>query len=186
MILTRYPRRAYLRSFWISLCLVLGLAGGTIFVGLTAAAIDTMVWLVVGVLVVALLGYGYPHIVRKPYAVMYRCFEYYGKLLRICLKLACFFLVFVVVGRAGSKLPVGPRPEHSMWLPRKSTPNDEFGDEFEGKRGMVHQQWVATYLAWAHQSGNGWAVMLLPFLVLLAAFEPEEERSFPATIYTLF
>ncbi len=185
MIIARHPRRAYLRSFWISLCLVLGTAGA-LLAGLWSASLDTTVLLVTGMLAVALFGYLYPPIAKRPYAAMYHCFEYYGQLLRFCLKLVCFFLVFVAVGRAGSKLPVAPRPAGSMWLPRSSTPAEEFDSEFEGTQGDENPHWTATYLAWAHRSGNGWAVMLLPFLVLLSVLEPEEERSFPANIYTLF
>lgn len=185
MILARYPRRAYLRSFWISLCLVLGTAGA-LLAGLWSASIATTVVFVNGMLTVMLFGYWYPQIAKRPYTAMYHCFEYYGRLLRFCLKLVCFFLVFAAVGWAGSKLPVGLRSTGSMWLPRSSTPAEEFDSEFEGRKEAEHPRWMATYITWARQSGNGWAVMLLPFLVLLSALEPEEERSFPANIYTLF
>ncbi len=166
------------------LCLsgaVLGAALGS----MASAPMGELALFMVGMVTLAMVGYRYPTLAKRPYAVMYRGFEQYCRLLRLCLKLACFS-VFVVVGRAGSTLPLQPRTGWSMWIPRCSTPPDVFESEFEGKHDLGSTSWIATYVTWARRTGNGWAIMLLPFLTLLSALEPDEERSFPPNIYTLF
>jgi hypothetical protein len=52
--------------------------------------------------------------------------------------------------------------------------------------GRQHPRWARAYVRWAPQSGNGWAVVLLPFLALLSLFADDEEEPVPVQNYTLF
>jgi hypothetical protein len=47
-------------------------------------------------------------------------------------------------------------------------------------------RWARTYIRWAPRSGNGWAIVLLPFLGLLSLFGEDEEEPVPVQNYTLF
>jgi hypothetical protein len=103
-----------------------------------------------------------------------------GLILRVCL-----FVIFSVIGRAGSSLQL--KGETSMWKER---------DPLSTLTGLLpfserHQSssprgWVRTYLKWAVQSGNLWAVSLIPFFCFLKMVSTEQERADRGNIYTLF
>lgn len=186
MFLPIQPRRAYCQGFWIGLCFVVGAA-----MVVAAAAADKPGWLmgiVVGVIAAAGVGYWVPDLVRRPYAAWSLATEAYARIVRLLIKVICFFLVFVAVGRGGSELVLDRKSTRgSMWVPRGVTPREHFAQDYEGAGDNSSERaWIGSYIRWAKNSGNLWAVMLLPFLVLLSVFEPEEERSFPDNIYTLF
>jgi len=98
-------------------------------------------------------------------------------LLRICL-----FVIFAAVGRTGSRFAFGPKASHTMWLAKKS--GDDAGKDlllWQGTPG-----WIRSYFSWAFRSGNSWAVVLIPFLVLLRMVSVEQQRTSEGNIYTLF
>lgn len=98
-------------------------------------------------------------------------------LLRICL-----FVIFSAVGRTGSRFALGPIASSTMWLSKKSV---ECAREqlllWQGTPG-----WIRSYFSWAFRSGNSWAVVLIPFLVLLRMVSVEQQRTSEGNIYTLF
>jgi len=186
MMLPVRPRRAWLISFWI---VFTGAVTGTV----TAMSVvmgripEVLIVVVVGV---ASLVFG----TLSPSAVkpVYRLWNWVSELVlrgvRLTLKLVCFFLLFTVVGRGGAALPlIRQSGASSFWLPRHMTTGRLFRHEYEAARGEAASMgWVRTFLAWAWESGHGWALAVLPFLVLLATLEPEAEQEFPSNIYTLF
>jgi hypothetical protein len=100
----------------------------------------------------------------------------------------CYFVVFVAVGSAGSRLSLGgSSASRSFWvarpLPDGAARRMSLGSDHAagGRLG-----WVTNYLSWALRSGNAWAIVLLPFLAILAALSLPEERTVASNIYTLF
>jgi hypothetical protein len=100
----------------------------------------------------------------------------------------CFFVILVAVGRAGSRmrLAVGGGASTS-WASRTSLARETYRTLFaEAFSGRADAGWIANYWRWATQTGNFWAVSLLPFLAVLKLLTGEEEKAVQANIYTLF
>lgn len=186
MVVPVHPRRAWLQSFWIVTCSTSGFFVG----GLLAVQLGSM-WLAAGLLAGGLLsyiGFLFPAVTLGPYRLWFRILDLYCRVVRLAVKVVCFFVIFVIVGRRKSSLCVDrPTDKASIWLPRTTLPSANYPHEYEGEIGPARlRSWVSVYAAWARSSGNGWAITLLPFLLLLSLLEPEQERAFPAGIYTLF
>lgn len=106
--------------------------------------------------------------------------------LRIVIAGICYFVVVAVVGLAVARLEVRKnRQDPSQWRAKGTLPPRQYASTFAGE-GIAGRCWIRSYLRWSVESGNLWAVALLPFLVLLAWLGEEEEAAFPANIYTLF
>jgi hypothetical protein len=76
-------------------------------------------------------------------------------------------------------------PDASNWAKTRpgSVPEPLIPDP-EG--GRQHPRWARSYVRWAPHSGNGWAIVLLPFLGLLWLFAEDEEEPISVQNYTLF
>ena len=179
-------RRAYVRSFWLtaSLLAAIGSAGALVpRVGLP--------WIAAGIVVsiaIAALGFYAPLIAKGPCKLWMRSVDLYCRVTRLAVKAICFFVVFVLVGRTKSSLllarPVGGG---SVWHKRDTLTASTYPYESENITEKVGPlTWRSAYMSWCHASGNRWAVLLLPYLLLLDLLEPEQERALPANIYTLF
>jgi hypothetical protein len=60
-----------------------------------------------------------------------------------------------------------------------------------GRSGPIDEaaakSWARNYVEWARNDDNRWALLLLPFLLMLALFSQDEENATaPSNIYTLF
>ncbi len=186
MLVPLHPRRAWLQSFWIVVCSMSGLLIGALLAFHWGPA-----GIVAGVLVGALLGYTgllAPTVARGPYRLWYRLTELYCRVVRLAVKAVCYFVIVLVVGRRNSSMLFErPTAMASMWIPRNPLPAANYPYEYESETGGAKpRSWVPVYRAWARSSGNRWALSLLPFLMLLSWLEPEQDRVFPAGIYTLF
>src|SRR5690606_30865855 len=101
----------------------------------------------------------------------------------------CFYIVVVAVGQTGSSLALArSRTGTSCWvehLPHAtSTPDHVAAHNIET---LPSRSWLKDFCIWATQRGHGWALCLLPFLLLLTLLgSEEEEQVFPGSIYTLF
>jgi hypothetical protein len=93
----------------------------------------------------------------------------------------CLLIVFVAVGWSGSRFRFSEAANSSAWLDvqRAARPSAEV--PLAKRPG-----WIRSYLQWAVQSGNPWAIALAPFLGLLRMFAVEQQQSSQANIYTLF
>lgn len=182
--LPKYPRRAMLQATGVTVSLAVGVMAS--LVAIWGEARWAMFCVVLGGML-GLLAYRFP----KSYAGLYRvCWvgiQCYVRGARWFVKAVCFFLLFVIVGQGGSALALSRPAEGTMWGRRDSLTREEFAQEYEGaeKRHPV-QSWIVTYVRWANMSGNRWAVLVLPFLVLLSVLEERGESEFPQNIYTLF
>ncbi len=186
MFIPLHPRRAWLQGFWIVMCVMNGL-----LIGVLLALQWGAMWMTMGVLAGALLssiGFLVPTVIRGPYRLWFRVTDFYFRIVRLAVKAVCYFVVFVVVGCTKSSLLFErPTAMATIWVPRCTLPVTNYPHEYEGETGGAKPRpWVSVYLSWARSSGNGWAIVLLPFLLLLSVLEPEQERFFPAGIYTLF
>jgi hypothetical protein len=92
----------------------------------------------------------------------------------------CLLIVFTATGRSGSRLHLRGAAG-SMWQPHHPTAKNK------GPRGGSSRTggWI-RYLKWAVESGNGWAICLIPFFFLIRMVSAEEERAAAGNIYTLF
>jgi hypothetical protein len=175
--------RAWLRSFWASVCLF-----GTAFVGILGWLYGIeFLWLAVAVGVLFAAGMIVPHLLVWPYRAWNKLARLYagyaeGLVLRIS-----YFTVCVPAGWAASQIRVKQPPlEGTLWLPRESQKPVDQPFSAQGN-GMRDKSWIARYTVWAWQSGEIWRLAFLPMLLLLSALHSKEEEStVPENIYTLF
>jgi hypothetical protein len=186
VLLPVHPRRAWLQSFWIVMCL----AGGFLLGGILAGRLG-LAWFWLGAAAgcgLIPIGVIRPAVAKAPYRLWFRIADLYSRVVRLAVKAVMFFVIFVIVGGRRSSLRLDrPTEMPSMWLPRTTLSSENYPHEHESGGGSsAPRSWTAVYGSWARSSGNGWAIALLPFLLLLSVLEPEQERTVPAGIYTLF
>ena len=89
------------------------------------------------------------------------------------------YLVFVVVGRAGSRLDLAPS-RGSMWRPyaRSATANGTP----EPRVG-----WVRRFAREGRGRGRGWWIPIMPLLLILSLFVTDTaDEDIPSNVYTLY
>ena len=98
-------------------------------------------------------------------------------------------LLLRAIGPEGSKFdPPGSPSNATGWTPYEAG----FGSHMSpGQRGPIDQVttkiWTRHYFEWSRHDHNRWALLLLPFLLMLSLFSKDEENSAaPSNIYTLF
>jgi hypothetical protein len=180
------PGRIWLVSFWL---VISGGTGG--LVGVVLALVCTPAWFGLGLLLAGVMaGFGlrWPQIVPKLYQKWNALAYYVAHAACLVLQGLCFYLLFTVVGRMGARLSLDrPDATASLWVPRQTlTPAVSMHPYETHGRESTRKSWIVTYIVWALRSGNDWACCLLPFLLLLRAFEPRPTDSFPTSIYTLY
>lgn len=187
MTLPSAPNRVWLLSFWSSMSLLIGLITGMLLWMLISP-----LWSGLGVIVaLALAGAGLL-ILRKlstPYRAWNSLARRFARFAQSWVAAICFYAVFVAVGRAGASLKLA-RPDSdkgSLWVSRETLAPSAYPCPYKTTaKGPTQRNWTSTYLSWAVGSGSPWAACLLPFLILLRAFETEAEGDFPSNIYTLY
>ena len=163
-----------------------------LLIGLPLALLLSPRWLGLGVilaLVLAFPGLLWPQKITRPYTLWNRLARSFGGAARLWLMGICYYIIFVAVGRTGSSLSLArPPATKSLWIPRGTlAPGAYVSQHGSATAASPEKGWMATFLAWAAQSGNGWALALLPFFILLAALPIDQKKGrFPTNIYTLF
>jgi hypothetical protein len=181
------PRRAGLRAFWFVVIATAGL--------LVAVLAGSLGWprpIATGVLVATLLM----TVVFLQQRFVWLCYRAWNRLLvypflvisRNVATRLCYFIVFVAVGRTGSRLPLtGSDTSGGFWTLRSSPDLRAYRLPFGPDHGQLRSfGWVCSYVSWAFHSGNTWAVALLPFLAILWVCSGPQEGKIEANIYTLF
>lgn len=187
MMLPTSPNRIWLLSFWLIVSLLAGLTTGILLWVLVAP-----LWSGLGVILaaaLAVIGLLRPQVIVRPYEVWNRLAGRFADFARLWVVGICFYTIFVAVGRTGAALKLArPGAEtKSFWVSRETLAPSAYIYQYKpAARGTTQRRWIFNYLAWAVRSGNPWACCLLPFFILLRAFEIEEEGSFPSNIYTLY
>ena len=186
IILPSQPRRAWLVSFWLTICVFSGL-----ILGAFLALFVSYWWSALGLIlafVMALPGLLRPEAISMPYDLWNRVSRTFARGARLLLMGICYNLIFVAVGWTGSSLKLSRSTSPgSLWQPRRSLSLTTYLNQYDSSAQALHSKsWVCTYLSWATHSHNWWALSLLPFLLLLSTFDEETQGTFPANIYTLF
>ncbi|HWO43945.1 MAG TPA: hypothetical protein VNO43_19305 [Candidatus Eisenbacteria bacterium] len=177
-------RRAWLVSFWLVVSPVAGFG-----LALALAPAISIPWPSAGAPLTAVLlltGFAFPDLVRHAYRVWNKLAREFSGVASAWLSAIAFYVVFFVVGRGGSRLPLAPPPQESSgWIPRKAESPGR--DTVDGPRSSQAGAWIFDYIRWCRGSGNLWALCLLPFILGLAALHEDREHSeIPENLYTLF
>ena len=186
MILPSSPNRLWLLSFWLNISFLIGALIGALSWTLIS---PPRFGLAIGLfLVLALPALLRPQIVSALYIAWNKLAREFARCARLWLMGICFYIIFFVVGRSGSSLRLtSPGSGMSLWVPRATLEPTAYVSQYDATTGgSIQQGWISIFLSWAVRSGNLWACCLLPFFILLRAFETEEESSFPTNIYTLY
>lgn len=179
-----HPDRELLRVFWFVLW------GGC--VGLVCLLAEALIPLsgagVLGWGSVFVWGILQKSVSRRVYMLWRRLGYFWLRCMRIWTSAVIFFGFLRVVKLAGSRLSLDPIRADSYWAERSTM---QAGDYVSSSRdmdaGRVDGSWVVDYLSWCPGTGNRWAGLLLPLLMILRFVDPDEHASeLPRNIYTLF
>jgi hypothetical protein len=186
ILLPATHRRAMLRSFWLIICFLTGLV--------TAIVAWSLGWpwpvgiaLSVGALLASLVL-----IQENVVWFFYRAWNVFVKMFAaIARQIAtwvCYFIVFGVVGRAGSHFPlIASRASGSFWIKRDLLAHNALRESPAANIGTPRRLgWIRDYFRWTIHSGNVWAITLLPFLVILQTCSKPQAETKEFNIYTLF
>ena len=93
-----------------------------------------------------------------------------------------YYVLLPIIALAGSKMKLQKPTGESMWMPWHDTSGERLISIQTGKN------WVRHYVSWLYTSKNLWALLLLPFILMLKATEDSEGATTPELlmIYTLF
>ena len=183
LVLTSSPRRAGLTAFGITLGLWVAVTLGVVMP--LAPPLRIGIALVAGIVVGGVLVARHGTTARL-YRLWGRASRLYAKITRTALLVICH-AVITVAGLAGTSLTLRrPSPDASLWHRRETLAPQAYASQFD----MVGRNWTGrpwrALVDWALRSGNWWVLFLLPFLILLATLDTDEQGRYPAGIYTLF
>lgn len=179
-------RGANLKGFWLVVSASIGALVGSLLILLISPE-----WFGGGVaiaIVIAPIGLVWPMAVSKPYKAWNLLARYFAASARLALSGISFYIIVVTAGKMGSSLRLtAPAPTRSGWAPRDTLSGERLiSPDIFPTRPSIDRSWILDYVSWAARSRNLWAVSLLPFLILLAAFETDTQRSVPSETYTLY
>jgi len=186
IILPSQPRRAWLLGFWLSIC---ALTGSTVALFLLVAVSPGWAGLVFVVAVlVALVGFMQPDAILAPYRLWNNLARFFARGARFLIMGVCYFVIFAIVRLAGSSLRLAPpAANESLWTPKMKSGPDEYAYQYHvSVEAPSTSSWVPSYISWAKQSANWWALSLLPFLTILSLLDEDGDKAFPPNLYTLF
>jgi hypothetical protein len=180
MVLPSHPNSALLRSFWLVVILGAGgFAGILLLLVISPYSAAPALAVAAGL---ALLGWFQPAVAVAPYRWWNSFARMYARLARLATLLVTYYVVFAIVSLAGSKIALrSPKPDQkSMWVPLHG--------ESEAEEVRLQKGWTREFARWAGRSGNWWALLCIPYFVLLSVLSDRQEadRGFPSGIYTLY
>ena len=184
ILLPPHPQRAWLRSFWATVCILATIVLGT----LTWINRTELFWFAPAFGILFAVGMISPRLLVWPYRAWNKLARFYAGYAEALIVRITFFTVCVPAGWAPSDLRVSrPPSEGTLWLSRGSRKPIDQPFPAQRSKGKRAEGWVARYAAWAWQSGERWRLALLPFLYLLFLVQSsDEESTVPDNIYTLF
>ena len=186
IILPYRPRRIDIISFWLATSLFSGLLMGTILWFFFSP--QRFIFGAIFAFVLFLPGMVYPQTLSLPYSIWNKIARYFASVASIALMGICFYIIFLAVGRTGSRLMVDrPSSIKSLWYPRRTlTPATYISQHHAAEKDFPGKSWISSYLSWAVKSDNLWACSLLPFLILLSFLETGQETTVSSSVYTLY
>lgn len=180
------PDREQLQAF--GLVVALAVAGLAAVLGWRLGASATAVAVVAAVAAAALSAAAWrrPDAFEGGYRLWRRAASAYARRARKALLAICYYTVVAAAGRRPGGLRFGPSDAgESQWTPRATLPPEEYGGQGGGLR-TARTGASGDLSAWARSSGHLWTLFLIPFLLLLASFDPHDEPGSPESIYTLY
>ena len=185
-----YCRRAWLRSFWLVASCSVGLACGALLVAIgqrhgvpTGAAVA---------LALAVPGLVWPLATSKAFRAWNRLAGRFAAVARLYLTRVCLYTIVPAVGLLGSSMTMErPASVESGWMRRRFPRSLAYGSTADldtaASPASGQAGWLQAYSSWARRSDNWWTFGLIPFLVLLTAFEEDApEDPLDHDIYTLY
>lgn len=174
-------RRTYLRSFWIVICLFLGVV------------LSVLGWLLqvrfflaiaggVAAISASLVFVRQEFVQRLYHAWNRRIVSPFAKLAKHNVMSICYFVIFVATRMVGSRWQYQAAAD---WKQRTSLPAEAYELPYRAA-GRNRTGWISNYIAWAFRTDNFWSIALIPFLLILRLLKDEEKKTFEANIYTLF
>jgi hypothetical protein len=173
-----------LLAFWASIAILLGLAAGTgaWFVGV-ASGPGAIVLGTVAILALIRLALTSERRMNRSYERWDLAARRYARRARTVASAIWYWTVITAVARTGGS---GLSRRGSSWLTRGSIANAAYGDPSGGTVDRVAHGSLREFARWAVRSGRTWAVVLLPLLGLLKAFEIQGRSADAPNIYTLY
>jgi len=186
IILLYHNRRAWLRSFWLTMSAALGILAGLLMWGFPAGT-RVVVGLVVTV-IVALPGVFRPGLARQALRAWNALARLFARAGTAWLTAVCFYVVIRAMRGTGSSLgPHPPAPGDSLWTPwPEGSAGRTLADGIVAAR-VAGSGWVRDFTAWVRSSRNSWGLALLPMLLVLSTLETAQDvEAPPPGIYTLY
>jgi hypothetical protein len=181
------PRRAWVLAFWLALT------------GVMIAVVDVLVtvllspeWAVIATMAVlgmSALGALRPGRLVRIYAAWNSLATLFARAASLYVRGLMFFVVIAAAGRSGSSVQLTrPRSAGSLWIPRTAPGPHSYRHQHLARASRATPRgWMGAYLQWCRDSGNIWAVCLLPFWLLISAFGVRHGPDrVPTHTYTLY
>jgi hypothetical protein len=174
-------RRAEMRAFWLVGAVTLGLILSTVSAALGAQR--PLAW-GAGALVLPLPGLIWSRWFELGISAWNRGVWFVTYLLRAYTLIACYYVLFATVGRAGSSLGLElAQTESSRWISRARRE-----EQFENRRLIEGRDgWSRELLDLAGRPGRRWMVCLLPVVAILYLLRDKQPESVVlSSTYTLY
>ncbi len=177
-------RRAELRSFCLAVSSI-ALIALALMPSFSSAASS---YAALATICACLLGLIVPTFVRIPYRI-------WNKSAKIFVRFAHYYLLGVVfhgIVRGMSVVAASAefsQNSHSLssWVRRAPVSSLSYESLYEmPAKSSARVPWLFRFMGWAWHTTNIPAMCLLPFLLMLCIFQPEEESEKISDIYTLF
>jgi hypothetical protein len=177
-------RRIVLRSFWFLISL-----GAAVIAGTVGWLLHIVPWIcaALGFLTMVSIALVNEHLARRVYhAWNNRIIRPLSNVASTAILRICHLLVFTATGKTGSRLRLS-KDGVTLWMARDSGFNHTTRLPFAASTaGRMPNGWIRTYLRWAVQTRNLWAIFLIPFFCLLRMVSAELPGTDAGNIYTLF
>ena len=175
-------RRAELRSFCSALSIIT-----IIVLALITRFSGTLTYVAAAIVCLCVVGLLSPQLVRLPYRIWNKSAKLYAHYACVYIMAVSFQLIVRLIGAAARQEEQLKSSPSSSWVQRDLGPAPAYGSQYQiSDEGSVRAHWPIAVLRWAWRTGNLLAVFLLPFLMMIALFQPDEEASNVSDIYTLF
>lgn len=178
------PNRRELRGFWSVVSLGVGALAAAV-----APGSGPTPWLIAAgaALATSLPGWLRPRSVGGLYGLWNRAAGLAGRAAARWVSAVTFYALVVPVAGAGSRMPwTGPDREASGWAPRPGGSGSLDAQHRGARRATSEGPWHRSLAVWARDTGNLWALGLVPLFALLRVLRPKSERSLGENIYTLY
>jgi hypothetical protein len=185
LVLPPRPRRPGLLGFWLAQSVL----AGTVVLAAPLPFGRPPAFAFGGVLAVtlALVGIARPAWPVVAYRNWNRAARRVARAAEVWTLAVCYFVVFPVVGRAGSALSIERIASGSAWAERRTLAASSYPSLSAEPEGPgANDNWVGAILGWSRSSRNLWAFTLIPFLVLLRSFSVDRDEVKLDTNYTLY